>query len=353
MRVTAAEIATALNGSVVGDGAVEVTGINSLNEAQPGDISFLANPKYVPALATTKASVVLVAAQMPEASKMVQIVVGSPDFAFAQVMMFYGPKPTQLKPGIHPTAVIGEGVHLGQFVAIGPHAVIGDRVTIGDGSVIHAQVAVCEDAVIGSGCVLFPQVVVREACRLGDRVILHPGVVVGSDGFGYATIDGVHYKNPQIGIVVIEDDVEIGSNTAIDRARIGKTRIGRGTKIDNLVQIAHNVEIGEHCIVVAQAGIAGSTRLGHHVMLGGQCGIIGHIQIGDFAMVTAQSGVGKTVPPKAVMRGSPAQQVDVSRAQDVAVRRLRGTQDQVARLQERLAQLEARLSAIEAQGGKP
>ncbi len=352
MRVTASEIATALDGAVVGDGAVVVTGINSLNEAQPGDISFLANPKYVPALATTKASVVLVATAMPDA-RMAQIVVGSPDFAFAQVMMLYGPKPAQLLPGVHPTAVVGAGVKLGKDVAIGPHVVIGDRVAIGDGSVIHAQVAILDDAVIGAGCVLFPQVVVRESCRLGDRVILHPGVVVGSDGFGYATIDGVHYKNPQIGIVVIEDDVEIGANTTIDRARIGRTRIGRGTKIDNLVQIAHNVEIGEHCIIVAQAGIAGSTRLGHHVMLGGQCGIIGHIQIGDFAMVTAQSGVGKPVPPKVVMRGSPAQPVDVSRAQDVAVRRLRGTQDQVARLQERLAQLEARLAGIEARGGKP
>jgi UDP-3-O-[3-hydroxymyristoyl] glucosamine N-acyltransferase len=185
--------------------------------------------------------------------------------------------------------------------------------------------------------------VIRERCLVGDRVILHPGVVVGSDGFGYASIDGIHHKIPQVGIVAIEDDVEIGANTTLDRARFGRTRVGKGTKIDNLVQIAHNVEIGNHSIVVAQVGIAGSTKVGNHVILSGQAAIGGHLTIGDGAIVTGRAGVSKNIPPKLVVRGTPAQEIKSAQALEVAVRRLPSTQATVKELLARITELERRL----------
>ena len=349
MRVSVRDIAAVVGGVVSGDAGQMISGISSLTEAKAGDISFLANPKYAPYLADTKASAVLVSSehQLPgRTSPLAQIVVASPDHAFARVVEHFGPKAVPPPAGIHPTAIIGDAVKLGANLAIGAYVVIGDGASVGDGSVIYPHVVVGAEAVIGEHCLVYPMVTIRERCRLGNRVILHSGAVVGADGFGYAAVEGVHHKIPQVGIVVIEDDVEIGANSTIDRARFGRTRIGKGTKIDNLVQIAHNVEIGNHCIIVAQVGIAGSTKLGNSVTLAGQCGISGHLTIGDQATVTGQSGVSKSVPPGIVVRGSPAQEMRAAQSLEIAVRRLPGTQVLVKDLVQRVAELERRLAAL-------
>ncbi len=344
MQVTVQDIATLVGGTVVGDGAKILTGFSGLKEAKPGDVSFLANAKYSADLGETKATAVLVASEQP--TKAVQIVVANPDRAFGRIATTYGAPPMTLPRGVHPTAVIGERVKLGRDVAIGAYAVLGDGVTVGDNTTVFPHVFIGDDCAIGRDCVFYAQVAIRERCRVGDRVILHSGAVIGSDGFGYATVSGVHHKIPQVGVVVVEDDVEIGANAAIDRARFGRTRIGKGTKIDNLVQIAHNVETGQGCIVVAQVGVAGSTRLGNYVTLAGQCGVSGHLEIGDQAIVAGQSGVSKNVPAKAVVRGYPAQDMKTSQKQEVAIRRLPQTQETVKQLLVRVAELEARLAAM-------
>lgn len=345
MRITAAEIARLIGGRVIGDPQLAITGISSLTEAKPGDISFLANPKYAPYLAETRAAAVLVGS--PQEAPLVQIVVDNPDWAFAKVVEAYGPRPAHLALGVHPSAIIGEGVELGAEVAIGAYAVIGDGAVVGRGTRIYPHAFVGAEAAIGADCTLFPHTTIRESCQLGDRVIIHSGAVIGSDGFGYASVEGVHHKIPQVGIVVVGNDVEIGANTTIDRARFGRTIIGSGTKIDNLVQIAHNVEIGEHCIVVAQVGIAGSTRIGKQVTLAGQSGVAGHLSIGDRAIVAGQSGVSKNVPPGTLVQGNPAQEMKSNQAKEIAVRRLPKTQAAVKQLEERIAQLEARLARSE------
>ncbi len=345
MRVTVREIARLVGGTVHGDENQIITGISSLTEARPGDISFLANPKYESFLAETRATAVLVSTPYP-VTNVVQIVVGNPDFAFARVVATYGPKAVPPPPGVHSTAIIGDRVRLGRNVAIGPYAIVADGVTIGDNTVLYPHVYLGHEVRVGDDCLLYPQVTVRERCTIGNRVILHPGVVIGSDGFGYASVEGVHHKIPQVGIVVIEDDVEMGANTCVDRARFGRTRIGKGTKIDNLVQIAHNVETGHHCIFVAQVGIAGSTKIGNHVILSGQSGISGHLTIGDHAIVTGKAGVSKNIPPHLVVRGTPAQEIKSAQAQEVAVRRLPATQVTVKELQARVAELERRIAAL-------
>jgi UDP-3-O-[3-hydroxymyristoyl] glucosamine N-acyltransferase len=354
MRVTVREIAGVVGGDVLGDAEQVISGISSLNEANAGDISFLANPKYAAYLSETRASAVLVSSRQDVAGRaapLTQIVVTNPDFAFATVVAKFGPKAPVPPPGVHPTAIIGERVRLGAGVAIGAYVVVADGARIGDNTVLYPHVYVGAEAALGADCLIYPQVSIRERVTLGDRVIVHSGAVIGSDGFGYATIEGVHHKIPQVGTVTIEDDVEIGANTTIDRARFGRTRIGKGTKVDNLVQIAHNVEIGAHCIVVSQVGIAGSTRLGSHVTLAGQCGVVGHVTIGDQAMVAARAGVSKDVPPRTVVYGAPAQEVKAAKAIEVAVRRLPGTQAQVKDLLARVAELERRLGGGEAASG--
>lgn len=353
MSVSIGRLAQAIGGSVVpaqGQDAAAaaeriLTGVAGLGDAKPSDLSFLANPKYQGLLPTTRAGCVLIAAAQPPLPHAVQVVVANPDFALAQLVGAFGPKPTPPAPGVHPTAVIGERVVLGERCRIGAYAVVGDDCRLGDEVVLHAHAVVGAECRLGDGCVLFPHASVRERCALGARVIMHNGAVVGSDGFGYATVDGVHRKIPQIGVVVVEDDVEIGANTAIDRARFGRTRIGAGSKLDNLVQVAHNVDVGAHSILVAQCGIAGSTRLGHHVTLAGQTGLAGHLTIGDHVTVTAQSGVGKNLPTGAVVRGSPAQEFKTEMAQEIARRKMPEALDRLRRLEARIAELEAALAA--------
>jgi UDP-3-O-[3-hydroxymyristoyl] glucosamine N-acyltransferase len=303
-EVTLGELAMMVGGTLTGDGATPIRGVNGIEEALAGEITFLANPKYASLLASTKASAVIVGRGV--AAPIPSIAVPNPDLAFGLVAARLNGAPAKPPAGIHPTAVVAKDATIGRDVAIGAHAVVEARASIGDGTVIHPQAYVGAESKIGAACLLYPQVVVRERCELGARVILHSGAVIGSDGFGYATEKGVHHKIPQVGIVVLGDDVEVGANVTIDRARFGRTVIGRGTKIDNLVQIGHNVVTGEGCLLVAQSGVSGSTKLGNHVVLAGQAGLIGHLEMGDAAIITAQSGVTKDVPPGGVMSGSPA-----------------------------------------------
>jgi UDP-3-O-[3-hydroxymyristoyl] glucosamine N-acyltransferase len=248
-----------------------------------------------------------------------------------------------VKPGLHPTAVIGEGVRMGRDVSIGPYCVIEPGAAVGDRTALGASCYVGHEAVIGDDCRLYPHVTVREYCRIGCRAIVHNGAVIGSDGFGYAK-EGARWKKiPQVGIVVLGDDVEIGANTTIDRARFGETRIGNGVKIDNLVQVAHNVIIGDDTAIAAQVGIAGSTRVGARVQLGGQAGVAGHISVGDDSVAGGQAGVTKDVPPATFVSGYPAMPHNEARKMHASLMRL-------PELKKKVADMETRLKALE---GKP
>jgi len=300
------DIATHLGGEVEGDENLEITGLAPIEEAKSGDLTFLSNPKYVKFLERTQASAIILPKDMvcPPGKSVIRV--ANPYFAFAQVIPLFYPSKPFLPVGIHPTAVIGEEVLLGKDVAIGPYVVIGDRCRIGEGTVLFPGVILGEEVWIGSHCVIHARVSIRERVRLGDRVIVHDGAVIGSDGFGFAFEGGKYHKIPQVGTVIIEDDVEIGANVTIDRATLGETRICKGVKLDNLIQIAHNCYIGEHTAIAGQAGLSGSTRLGKYVRVGGQAGFAGHLEVGDFAIVAAQSGVDKSIPPRVMVFGYPA-----------------------------------------------
>jgi UDP-3-O-[3-hydroxymyristoyl] glucosamine N-acyltransferase len=284
--------------------------VAGIREARPGQLTFLSNPKYERYLTTTAASAVVVSPELAERQELdgkSLLIAENPYGAFAQVMELFSGPSESIEPGVHPTAVIADSAVIGERVSVGPHVVIGGGAAVGDGTVIYPGVYVGDGVRIGRDTIIRPNVTLKAASRIGDRVIVHSGSVIGSDGFGFARDGDCHLKVPQLGTVIVEDDVEIGSNVCIDRATVGATRIGRGTKIDNLVQIAHNVVIGEGSIVVAQVGISGSTEVGRGVVLAGQAGLVGHITIGDGAMVAAQAGVTRSIPPGERVSGYPAQ----------------------------------------------
>lgn len=286
---------------------LEITGFASLKDAQAGELSFFYSPRYLQDMRQTQASVVLVPPSFEEEHASILVKVQNPSVAFdAIIAALAKPQEAQVQWGIHPTAIVAPSAKIGQNVSIAAYAVIEEGVIVGDRTMIGAHTFVGADTKIGEDVLLHPHVTIRERSLLGNRVILHPGVVIGSCGFGYDSKTGKHQKIPQIGIVQIDDDVEIGANTTIDRARFGKTHIGEGTKIDNLVQIAHNVVIGPHNIICAQVGIAGSTRTGAYVTLAGQVGLSGHIEIGDRATLGAQAGVSKNVGSGEIVIGAPA-----------------------------------------------
>lgn len=331
------ELARLVGGRVDGDGALLIRGVNGLAEAGPGEISFLANKKYAPLLAATKASAVVVADDVP--CPVAALRVANPDLAFARVAERFVETPGRPAPGVHPTASVSPRAKLGKDVAIGALTVVEDGAEIGDGSVLYPQVYVGAEARLGPGCLLWPQAVVRERCRLGARVILHSGAVIGSDGFGFATEKGTHHKIPQVGIVVLEDDVEIGANTTIDRARFGRTVVGRGSKLDNLIQVAHNVVFGPGCLVAAQAGISGSTKLGAYVVVAGQVGMVGHVEVGDRAVVTAKAGVPKDIPPGVMIAGERGRDVKRHFKEQAALGRLPEALEEIRRLRKELEAL--------------
>ncbi len=287
--------------------SVQISGLASLEDAVPGDLSFFSNPKYLRAAQKTAAAAVIVPSEFSERLHVPVIRHENPSLAFAYISEALTPPALPPAPGVHPSAVVDSGAMIDPSVSIGPFAVVSRGAIIGKRSVIGANTYIGENSRLGEDCTLYPSVTVRERCVLGDRVILHCGCVIGADGFGYEFNDGRHVKIRQSGGVIIGNDVEIGANSTIDRARFGNTRIGDGTKIDNLVQIAHNVVIGRGCILVAGAMIAGSTRLGDFVTLGGQVGVAGHLSIGNRVMVGAQSGVSKNVPDGVILFGSPAE----------------------------------------------
>ncbi|MGD8719201.1 MAG: UDP-3-O-(3-hydroxymyristoyl)glucosamine N-acyltransferase [Candidatus Zixiibacteriota bacterium] len=304
---TVDELAAAVGGEVVGDGSAVITGVNGIEDAGPGEAAFIANPKYRSALRDTRASVVIVSPDV-EAANVTLIRVPHPYPAFARVITMFAPAP-EVPTGvselahIHEDAQIGEGAGVGPFAVVREGAKVGARTTIGSGTYVGSG------AVVGEDCLLYPGVTLREYVRVGDRCIIHSGTVVGSDGFGFATEGTVHHKIPQIGTVVVEDDVEIGANCAIDRATMGETRIGRGSKLDNLIQVAHNVKIGAGTLIAAQTGISGSTTIGDYCVFGGQVGVVGHIRIEDHAIIAAQSGVTKSVKSGVTLFGRPARPI--------------------------------------------
>jgi UDP-3-O-[3-hydroxymyristoyl] glucosamine N-acyltransferase len=317
-----------------------IRGIASLGSARAGDISFLGNPKYKATVASTRASIVLLPPDYvgePGANQMYMIV-DNPSAALARlcsrVEQALWPKP---KPGIHPTAVVARDASVAASATVGPLCVIEPGAAIGEGAHLQSQVFVGSGSAVGRDCWLMPGVVICAECTLGDRVRLHPGVVVGSDGFGYEFVKGRHEKVPQVGTVEIGDDVEIGSNSTIDRSRFEKTVVGEGTKIDNLVQVGHNVIIGRHCLICAQVGIAGSVTMQDFVVVGGQVGIVGHLTIGAGAMIAAQSGVKDDIAPKTSAWGSPARPILL--------------EQRIWALRNRLPELFKRVDALELKAG--
>ncbi|HLF20076.1 MAG TPA: UDP-3-O-(3-hydroxymyristoyl)glucosamine N-acyltransferase [Bacteroidota bacterium] len=299
--MTTLEIASWLGGEVSGDEHMEIRGVAKIEEARDGDITFLANPKYERFLSSTNASAVLVSHQLEirkhdRRRNLTFIKVQDPYVAFLKVLRKLVPQVDPFTAGVHPTAVIAKTARIGSNVSIGAHCVVGEEVEIGNNSKISGGCVIGAQARIGRDSLLYAHVTVYHQCRIGNRVTLHSGCVVGSDGFGFAPLpDGAYEKIPQAGIAVIEDDVEIGANTTINRATLGETLIKRGVKIDNLVQIAHNVVIGENTVIAAQTGISGSVKIGRNCMIAGQVGIAGHLEIADRTVILAQSGVAKSI----------------------------------------------------------
>ena len=340
---TVAEIAEMVDGRSNGKKNVEITGASGIREAGEGDLTFVAHPRYMPLVKQTKAAAIMVGKDLDideSETSAAFIRVDDPEAAFAQVIAQFTGEEMTFEPGIHPAAVIGENVDLGKDVVIQACAVICDGAAVGDNTVIYPGVYVGHYTRIGRRCLIYPGVKIRERITIGSDVIIHSGTVIGSDGFGFSTVKGVHHKIPQLGTVEIEDDVEIGANVTIDRARFDKTHIGKGTKIDNLVQIAHNVWIGEHCLIVAQCGVAGSTRVGNNVVIAAQAGIDGHIEVGDNVIIVGKAGVTKNVPSGTVVSGFPAQVRDKHRREQIHLRRLPEYCVRIKELEERLSQLE-------------
>jgi UDP-3-O-[3-hydroxymyristoyl] glucosamine N-acyltransferase len=304
MKKKLKELALWVDGTVVGDGEIEISGVAAIEEARAGEITFISNPKYLSNLNTTGASAVIVSKEVTQADKAL-LCVTHPKLAFARILTLFSQEPYQ-PIGIDSNAWVSPTAKLGKDLTLYPFVYIGDRCSIGDRVTLYPGVYVGEDSSIGEDSILYPNVSVYSRTLIGSRVILHSGVVVGSDGFGYEKEGRKNVKIPQVGRVEIEDDVEIGANTTIDRATFSKTVIRKGVKIDNLVQVAHNVTIGEDSIIVAQVGISGSTKIGSNVTLAGQVGVVPQVEIGDNVMVGAQAGVTHDLPANQGYLGSPA-----------------------------------------------
>lgn len=337
MELRADEIARHLEGEVIGDPELLLQGFAPADKSRPGDLTFAENATYFARANQSSASAIVVDHDYGPSAKTL-IRVSSARVAFARILPLFHPEPAY-PPGIHPSCVIAPTAIIDSSASIGPHCVVADEVQIGPGCVLHGGNHVGPGCVLGADCQLFPRVVLYSRTQIGDRVRIHAGTVVGSDGFGYVLDQGHHRKVPQVGQVVVQDDVEIGANVTIDRGALGSTIIGRGTKIDNLVQIAHNVTVGEHCLIIAQVGIAGSTKLGNYVTLGGQVGLAGHLKIGHRAVVAAQSGVMHDIPDGEKWFGYPAQPDRKTKRQVLAIQQLPELLRRVAGLERRVQTL--------------
>ncbi len=339
--ITAGKLAEGLGATLRGDPGVVLKRVAPLDEADNACLSWLGSAKYAKHLAETRAGAVLARPDQTPPAHTVHIVTDDPDLALCEALRCFAPPTTPLPAGAHPTAVVAPDAEVDASAHLGPHVVIGPRARIGPRTRLHAGVYVGEAVEIGADCELWPSVVVREYCRIGANVIINANATIGADGFGFIQRDNRHVHVPQIGIVVIEDDVEIGANSCIDRARSGETRIGRGAKIDNLVQVGHNVQIGEHCLLVGGVAIGGSTRLGKYVTLAGQVGVPDHITIGDFAVALSQAGVMQSIGPRAVVGGTPAVDSGAWRRQQAALHRLPRLFEEFRALRKRVESLES------------
>lgn len=340
MQFTASALAQLLGGHVEGRPEIAVSGFGKIESAQPGQLSFLANPKYEEHLYDCAASIIIVNQSLVLKRPVAATLIRVPDAyaAFAQLLKLYESQQKKSLKGIQsPVYIASTAIH-GTDVYIGAFAYVGEQVHIGDGSAIHPQVYLGDRVRIGKNCVLHPGVKVYADCVIGDEVVIHAGTVIGSDGFGFAPKnDGAYSKVPQLGNVIIESGVEIGANTTIDRATIGSTIIRQGVKLDNLIQVAHNVEIGAHTVIAAGTGISGSTQIGEQVMIGGQVGIAGHIRIGNNVKIGAQSGVSKDVPDGKILNGTPATEYANSFRQLALIRQLPELERRIRLLEQLLA----------------
>jgi UDP-3-O-[3-hydroxymyristoyl] glucosamine N-acyltransferase len=341
------ELARLVGGELEGDASLEIRGFASLESAGPGDLSFVTADRHLVA-ARQSAAAALIAPPGFDLGGRPAIRVAQPYAAIALVLPVFFPPPV-IVPGVHPTACVADSARVAPSATVGAFAVVGDRSVVGDRAVLHSHVFVGPDCRVGEGNVLHPHVVLRERVELGRRVVVHPGSVLGADGFGYVFDGQAHRKIPQVGRVVVEDDVEIGANVTVDRATLGETLIGRGTKIDNLVQIGHNTVVGPAAIIVAQAGIAGSCRIGRGAVLAGQAGIADHVTIGDGAQIGSQAGVHRDVPAGAAMIGTPAMAGGEGLRALASIVRLPELMRDLRALGRRMAALEERLGI----GGGP
>jgi UDP-3-O-[3-hydroxymyristoyl] glucosamine N-acyltransferase len=342
MELTLSELAEHLQAQLEGEGGTTIRGVAPIESAGEGEISFIANPRYARYAAVTRASALIVSFDFRGEARVPLLRVANPYLAFQRVVQLFHPEAIRLPAGIHPTAVIDASARLGREVAIGPHVVVERGARIGDRTQLFPGCYIGPEVEIGEDCVIYPNVVIRERVRIGKRVVIHAGAVIGSDGFGFAREGEVYRKIPQAGTVVIGDDVEIGANCCIDRATLGETRIERGAKLDNLIQVGHNVVIGENTVVAAQAGFAGSTIVGRNVMVGGQAGFAGHMTIGDGALISAQSGVSKDIPPGCRVFGYPARPAEQALREEAALRRLPELLKRVRELERLVQELKAK-----------
>jgi UDP-3-O-[3-hydroxymyristoyl] glucosamine N-acyltransferase len=334
MSITTAEIAKQLEGEVLGDGSALLTGFAPAESAEAGDLTFAENAEYF-AAAEKSAAVAIIAAQPLASVHKTVIRVANPRVATARALAIFFPEPA-FGPGMHPSAVVAASAQIDPTAHIGPHCTVGERAKIGAHCVLQAGTCIGDDSVLGEGANLFPNVTVYARSQIGRRVRIHSSTVIGSDGFGYVFDSGFHRKIPQVGNVVIGDDVEIGSNVSVDRGAIGSTIIGKGTKIDNLVQVGHNVEVGEHSILCGQAGIAGSSKLGKHCVLAGQVGVAGHLKLGDQVTVGSKSGVMHDIPDGGIWLGIPAQPDKQAKRMLIAMQRLPDLLKKVAAWEKKL-----------------
>ncbi len=343
MQARLQDVARLIGARLEGDPDAVVTNIAGIDRAAPGDLTFVANPKYEQYIPTTAATGVICSPGITATGKNL-LKVDNPYLAYARVMQFVFP-PKRQAGAVDPSACVGRDAQLGEGVTVYPLAFIGEGCRIGDNTTVYPGCFIGDGVTVGSDTVIYPNVTIREGCSIGSRVIIHAGAVIGSDGFGFAK-DGARYeKIPQVGIVQVDDDVEIGANVTIDRAAMGKTWVQRGTKIDNLVQVAHNVVIGEDCAVVAQVGISGSTRVGSRVTLAGQVGLVGHITIGDDAICGAKAGVSNSIPAGQLVSGSPAIPHRQWLKSMGCIPKLPDMRKAVAALEKRIAELEQQLNS--------
>ena len=339
---TLAELARLVHGDVEGDSTIRIFGISNIEDARAGDVTYAESSKFLDTAARSEASAVIVPHQAPAIDKPI-IRVQNPRFAFAQMLKLFAPEP-KVHEGVHHLATIADSTRLGRNVSVHANAVVGENCSLGDNVVIYPFAYIGDDVTVGDNSVIYPHVVLHDGTELGKGVVVHSGSVLGTDGFGYMFIEDRHYKIPQIGRVIVGDDVEIGANVTIDKARTGSTRIGRGTKIDNLVHIGHNCTIGEHCVIVAQAGVSGSCELGDGVILAGQAGIKDHIKIGAGAIVGAKTGVLHDIPAGAFVSGPYARPHQQEMRLNVHLTRMPEMATRMKQLEKRLAELEAMAS---------